>query len=525
VFAIAMLVAATVLGDIDAVRAVAPNSDAASQVLEGLSVAHGNVLLHGWALSLDSFWTTEVPFYALAVAILGVHGFLLDVIPAVIAALVACFGVLIAADGRSRGAAVVGGCTVVAFLVLPVDALARFFFAGGFHVGAILLSLIAFFALRRGRWGIGVVVATIALTLGLLGDFQTVAYGVGPIGVAAVVAMLRRRSVRAGLPALVSAIGACVAYEIVRQAAVAIGTFSIGSANPFASASQAWHNVRNLYAYGGELIGLNSTIYGTGGMPGWLQDVRVVGAVVVIVASVLTLVRLVIGAVAGTAATDEGTSSWWASQDPGWHLDDMLLLGAIGVAASYVALAFFTWPTFGRYLFGAAIYLSILAGRVVARAWESRRIHAARPILAGLGAVLFLLFAAGFAYTATAPRQPQPSAILGDWLVARGLTNGVGAYWSASITTVESNDKVRIRPVLEHGNRLVRYDRESDAAWYAGQHFSFVVFQPGAAWGGVGLATATATFGRPAHAYGVDGYEVLVWRRPFTVSPENGAGA
>ncbi len=520
--AIAMLVAATALADIDAARAVMPNSDAASQVLEGLSVAHGNLLLHGWALSLDSFWTTEVPFYAVAVAILGVHGFLLDAIPAVLAALVVFLGVLIAADGRSKGAAVVGGCTVVAFLVLPVDALARFFLAGGSHVGVILLSLIAFFALRRGRWGVGVVVATIALTLGLLGDFQTIAYGIGPIGIAAVVAMLRRRSVRIGLPTLTSAVASCIAYVIVRKIAVAIGTFSIGSANPLASASQAWHNVRNLHAYGGELIGLNSGIYGTGGMPGWLQYTRVVGAIVVIAASVLTLVRLVNGAVRGTAVTDEGTTSWW-SQDSGWHLDDMLLLGAIGVAASYVALAFFTSPAFGRYLFGAAILMSILAGRVLAR--ESRRFVSVWPIFAGLGAALLLLFAAGFAYTATAPRQPQPGAILGEWLAARGLTNGVGAYWSASITTVESDYKVRVRPVLEHNNRLVRYDRESDAAWYAGQHFSFLVFQPGAPWGGVGITTATATFGRPVHSYGVDGYEVLVWRRPFTVSPYNGAGA
>src|SRR5580704_13729438 len=42
------------------------NSDGATVVLEGQSMSHGNAVLGGWDLSLDSFWSLDVVFYALA---------------------------------------------------------------------------------------------------------------------------------------------------------------------------------------------------------------------------------------------------------------------------------------------------------------------------------------------------------------------------------------------------------------------------------------------------------------------------
>ena len=46
-------------------RQVPLNSDQASSVLEGWAMAHGNVLLSGWTLPSDSFFTDKLPLLAL----------------------------------------------------------------------------------------------------------------------------------------------------------------------------------------------------------------------------------------------------------------------------------------------------------------------------------------------------------------------------------------------------------------------------------------------------------------------------
>jgi hypothetical protein len=86
-----------------------------------------------------------------------------------------------------------------------------------------------------------------------------------------------------------------------------------------------------------------------------------------------------------------------------------------------------------------------------------------------------------------------------------------------------SDDQVKVRPVVPNpAGRLVRYDRESDANWYRGQRFDFLVFQDGAASTGVDAVKAVHTWGEPAHSYVVGSYHVLVWRHPITVSATGG---
>jgi hypothetical protein len=43
-------------------------------VLEGQSTSAGHLTVHGWALSLDSFWTVDVLFNALVVLVAGFAG-------------------------------------------------------------------------------------------------------------------------------------------------------------------------------------------------------------------------------------------------------------------------------------------------------------------------------------------------------------------------------------------------------------------------------------------------------------------
>jgi hypothetical protein len=514
-------------------RVVVGNSDGASLVLEGQSVGHGHLVLQGWALSLDSFWTSEVPLYALGYLLVGVDPLLLRVVPVVLAAAAVVLGVVLARDGARRGAAVAATVTVGALLAFPTHTMTLYFLLGGAHVGALVCSLVAVVALRRHRWGVGAVVAVVSLTLGMLGDLQTVAYGTAPIFVAGLVAMARRRSVRGGaLPAVVAlaSVGAAV---LIRGLTAAAGAFSIGSANPVADRHEIVDNVRDLGDLGGSLLGTNSDNFGTGGTPGWLADVHVVGAVVVVAALALALARLVVGVIGGerpapalAPGTGGGGARWWRSEPSSWPVDDMLALATLGALGSYLGLTIFDNSAFTRYLTASVVMASILAGRVVARAWSRAGIAPIRRGIGVVGAIVALSFAAGFGYTLSVPGPVHGPTLLGGWLQDHHLTSGVGAYWSSSITTVESHGRVAVRPVIaDPAGQLVRYDRETTTAWYTGRHFDFLVYQPGAPWDDVDASTAQLTWGPAAATYQAYGYEILVWAHPFTVPATGGFGA
>jgi hypothetical protein len=109
-----------VLFDLASRHAFGGNSDDATLVLQGQSISSGHFTLQGWDLSYDSFWTVDVIFYALAVRLLGVSPELLNLVPAVIAALLVLVSVLLTRQGRSDRGFFAGAGLVVALLALLV---------------------------------------------------------------------------------------------------------------------------------------------------------------------------------------------------------------------------------------------------------------------------------------------------------------------------------------------------------------------------------------------------------------------
>jgi hypothetical protein len=284
------------------VHAAAPNSDGATVVLEGRSLASGHLTLKGWRLSHDSFWTVDALFYAVAVLITGIRPVLLQLVPAVLAALVIVVGALMARDVRPGRAGWAGAATVVALLGLPTHAFAQFFLLGPLHVGTTLYCLLAFLGLRRApaTWRIPLV--AIILAAGMLGDLQTVAIGVVPVFVGGLVAMLRCRSWRAGFDAVVAAVAAVVLAEVARAVAKAFGTYTVGSSQR-AKGHQITLNIEHVWHYAAQLIlGTGTGSLGGGGVPHHLAAAHFVGLALIIAAGLVALGDRAPGvATAGTA--------------------------------------------------------------------------------------------------------------------------------------------------------------------------------------------------------------------------------
>jgi len=180
-----------------------------------------------------------------------------------------------------------------------------------------------------------------------------------------------------------------------------------------------------------------------------------------------------------------------------------------------------------RYLLPAVVMGATGAGLVLGRLRPSRRAEGILGAVAVLVAGLYVVTPVQFLRR---PAPPVPAATLAGWLESRGLTRGVGAYWDASAVTVTSAGRVVVRPVVAIDGSLYGYRNFADDSWFSSPGFlhpQFLVFETRARWGGVDLAAATASLGRPGRVDLVGSYTVLRWPGgvrgrigpPVTVAP------
>jgi hypothetical protein len=458
-----------------------------------------------------TYWTTDAVFYAVAIRLVGLQPGLLYIEPAVIAALTVLVGVLIAREGRRGTAAVAGGVAVVSLLAFATPAMDLWFVGKGFHVGTGLYALIAMAALRRGRFGWRWALAVGLLAFGMLGDLQIVAYAVAPLFVAGLVAMLRQRRLQSGAAQVSAGLASAAVGEALRKLASAFGAFRPGQSLYIATAGQMLTNLRHVLTYGADLVGLNDGLYGTGGVPLALREVHVAAAICMLVCFLVALASLISGVLRGRPRDPVGRH-----EPELWRLDDMLVVAVFGSVAPFVVLAQANGPGI-HYLVVPVVIATVLTGRMVAKAWSAVPSVRTAQVLAIVGTALCLSFAAGLGFALSRPRLPNPAPDLSAWLESHHLRNGIGGYWAASITTVDSAGAVIVRPVSERDGELQRTPNQSAASWYAGKRFQFLVYSERTSHS-VDLVSATKTWGTPAHLYVVGPYRVLVWSRPLAVS-------
>lgn len=493
----------------ESVHGVPGNSDGATVVLQGKAMASGNVLLHGWRLSLDSFWTLDAALYALVALVIGARPVLLNLVPALIAGGTVVLAVALATQRRRALPALAGAVTVVVLLALPSHAMATTFLQGPLHVGTTLCCLGAFVLLgRRGRWAwCG---AAVLFAAGLLGDMQIVALGIGPAVLAGGMSMARSRSWRAGAPALFAVGGGVLLAVVVHVVADALHGFRVVPGAPLAPASRWPANVALVPTDLAHLLGVGGGPLGAGGMPGALECLRVVGLVALAAGVAWGAWRVLGHRAAGEIRRPAAV---------GIPVEDLLVPGVVGALVVFVLLTLDADPGYYRELTAVVVYGAVLAGRMVATIVD-RLDHAPRRDRLGGTAIGLLGVAAFLASTLTTvlPAVPrQPAASLGRFLESHHLHDGIGDYWSASITTVETGGAVQVRPVeISPQGKLVAYARQGSADWYDGR-FQFLAYLLGPTTFGISSDSAQANLGPASRTYVVGPYVVLVWARPVAV--------
>jgi hypothetical protein len=496
------------------------NSDGAANVLQGQAIIQGNPLLRGWWTSDVSFYTTELPEYAVVTAIHGVGPNVVHVCGAIGYTLTVLLAALVA-RGRERGAAGYYRAGIALGMILPLSVTG----SGGIylenpnHAGTAVPVLALLLIVGRaevragdrfgGRW-LRPAAACAVLALAEVGDKLTLATATVPLAGVCIIRLVTGRRVLADgallAAAVVSAWLAWLANLVIR----ALGGFDLRPVAGVALAplGQAPANARALWNAVILLFGANQ--------PGPPRPPQTTGshALVALISGFH-----VIGLLLAAAALTAGIASLWSRRAD--------RVAQVLVVAILMLLAFGVFSTLLRsrsYIHEFAMLLPLsaaLAGRLLVPL--ARRLRPAAPGVLkiaplALGAWL-ALSVAEVGYAATWPAvQPSQQAVA-SWLVAHHERAGLAGYWQAASTTVTSGGQVLVAPITltadPVGGRPTAgpaavYHWEASADWYQPARYdaTFVIAvtdQPGVS-AGLTVAEVRGVFGQPVaqHQVGQD---------------------
>ena len=537
--ALAVALAVLFLLSLSQSRSSALSSDGASNILQAQAMLHGNPLLRGWWTSDVSFYTTELPEYALAVAARGLSPDVVHICGALTYTLtVALAGLL--ARGRATGAAGLrrAGIAVAIMLAPSVLGGTEVFLENPDHFGTSVPILLVLLLLDWGegrddpaapRWYVPVAVCAL-LAWSQVGDELSLVAAAVPIGAVCAfrlaVALIRRRP-RAelrwdGLLVAAALVSVAVA-RIAERALRAIGGFDqrpIPSTR-LASLGQVPGNARLLSQSIVLLFGANNP-----GKPS--QPLTISRHVPLLLSADLHVIGLVVagaGLIAGIAVGFFGRPA--RPGGPGWDRVDQILVAAIGVTIAAGLLTTVMQSLSSAHEVAILLPLgAVLAGRTLpssARGLIRRLAEARAPSLRVAAVTTAATVAlAGWlavgvseaAYGAAWPAAPVPVQSVAAWLVAHHQREGLAAYWQGTDTTVASGGRVLVAPVTAGGTAAKHW--EASSAWYQPSRYraTFVIagLSPISTENALSVAAARARFGRPAAEYHVGIDIVMIYQ-------------
>jgi hypothetical protein len=514
-------------------RTVAVGSDGASQALQAWAMLHGNPLLRGWWVTDVSFYTTELPQYALLELVRGPTPDVMHVAGAMTYTLLVLAAASLA-RGRATGRVGVTRALLAAGIMLApsLGPGTETLLLSPDHTGTAVPVLLTWLLIDRAspggngssRWRVPVLV-WFALAWTAVADTLTLFVAVIPLALVCALRAARGTVRNTGPPREQR-------QELALFAAAALVIPAWLAAMGLVRALGGWqvNGLTTALAGAGQLAG-NARLTGQGLLELFAANVFSAwssGSALAVAFAVVHLVGVALAA-AGVLAAARGHRDL---------IDAVLLTGLVINLAAYLAGVQAVNITstreiapvlpFAAALAGRQLGARLLGGRQLAgrqlgarplrRGLTSPRGPRTWPVRYGLCAVL-ACYAAMLGYDAAQPPSPPQYADLAAWLPAHHLTEGLSGYHQANIVTLESGGAVTVRAVTRaaHG-MLGAYTWNAAAAWFdpADRSANFLVLTaPGAppTAGGSGLtpAEATATFGRPARTYRYRDYVILVW--------------
>ncbi len=487
-------------------RTYAENSDESNDLLMAWDMLHGNVLLHGWYLSDVSFYTTELPQYAMLEHFLGLHADTAHVAAAMTYTLVVVLAVLLARGTVSGRDAWPRMLLTAGIMFAPQPGVGVFILLLSLgHIGTAVPLMLIWLVLDRfdgaegtkRRWA--PVIAGLLLTWALIADPLVLVVGVVPL-----VAVCAVRAIRGGprwyeVSLAVAAILAEGLASLVNWLLRASGGFILHPVGYSLASPRRWP--KHAYVTAEGLLAL------FGAKPQ--------GSAIELAFALVHLAGVVL-VVWATWRVARHFGSW-----PD-RIGQILLVAMVINVAAYVPSTLADATDLNAREFAVVLpFGAVLAGRTLAAGLQTR----ARGVggwpgwQKWLASAVFAAYAASLGYAVVQPSVPAANDQLAGFLAAHHLTSGIGGYWESSVVTVGSDGAVTIRAVLT--GTLQPDLWEAKGAWYdPGSHqatFLVTDSQSGFFHHWQPAAAALAALGRPARTYRTGPYTVYVWDKNLLV--------
>jgi hypothetical protein len=468
-------------------RTAPVNSDGASNALQAWSMLHGNWLLHGWWLSDVSFYTTELPEYMLIETARGLNPDVVHVGAGLTYTLLV-FGAAWLARGRAAGWAAIARMLLAGGIMLaPQVAGVGVLLLSPDHFGSAVPVLAVLLLLDRAppRWWVPTLTGMV-LTCALVADKVLI--------------------VTVVLPLLVICAGR-VCYGVARHQPLRSRWLELSLICATVAAVGLSSGILALIAtHGGfTVLPVNARLVS---WPQVLKHLRIIPQGLALLFGVSTTSH--------AAALTRGLA-WlhlgglalaiWGVGAALWRFPRLSLVDQLLVSAVLINLLAYTFFIPGGLPYSAREYSAVLplsaalAGRMAGRRLLSPRLA---PVTAAVLAGYVLSLATVF----SVPSAPPNSARLGHWLLAHHLDYGLGAYWTASTTTLDTGNQVHVAAVVFHGGGCYPLQLEAQASDYDPRlHDATFIVEA------LPASAIIRIFGTPDRVYHVGVDRVFVWHK------------
>ena len=489
-------------------RTYAENSDESNDLLMAWDMLHGNMLLHGWYLSDVSFYTTELPQYAMLEHFLGLHADTAHVAAAMTYTLVVVLAVLLARGTVSGRDAWPRMLLTVGIMFAPQLGVGVFILLLSLgHIGTAVPLMLIWLVLDRfdgaegtkRRWA--PVIAGLLLTWALIADPLVLVVGVVPL-----VAVCAVRSIRgeprwyevslAAAAILAEALAALVNWLLRASGGFILHPVGYSLASPRRWPKHAYVTAEGLLA---------------------LFGAKPQGSAIELAFALVHLAGVVLVVWA----------MWRVARHFGsWpdRISQILLVAIVINVAAYLPSTLADATDLNAREFAVVLpFGAVLAGRTLAAGLQARAREAGGwpGWQKWLASAVVAAYAASLGYAAAQPSVPAANDQLAAFLAAHHLTTGIGGYWESSVVTVGSDGAVTIRAVL--AGTLQPDLWETKGSWYdPGTHqatFLVTDSQAGFFHQWQPAAAALAALGPPARSYRTGPYTVYVWDKNLLVLP------
>jgi hypothetical protein len=478
---------------------VSVTSDGGNNAMQAWDMLHGNWLLRGWNLGDASYYTTELPEYALVEIFRGLGPAVVHISAAITYTLLVVLAGLLAKGDKTGKEGLIRVLIASGIMIAPQVGPGTYVLLGPpDHTGTGVPLLLTFILLDRAprRWWVPAAVG-LMLVWAQVGDRTAVTMGVLPImavcgarGYRDVVQ--RREPVRAhwfDLALVVSAaVSVAVADAVVKLISI-LGGYAVSPLDTRLAPSASWPAHVALVVDG--VLGLYGAAFNVAPMG---------------FATALSAVHLV-GVALAAWAVGRVIRRFFACDD----LIAQILTVAIVVQLAAYTISMLPYALYQSHEIASVLpFGAVLAGRVLAERLTQVRLLPALAVVA-----CGYLIALG--YGVRQPQVPAHDQALANWLGAHHFTAGLGTYAVAGSVDLASHGTITMAVPFLHGDCASRGGLfEQNAAEYDPRrhyaNFAVVTTRDGRTFY-IERNWFIHVFGRPAHTYRYQAWTIMTWNK------------